>query len=462
MTATASPPTLHPEHAPDRDRSRRRARFIGPAIVLLVAGLAVGRGISSESNSSAPATPSDDGVAGALDQLRIAAETEATSIEAWITYANASLEAAVASGDRGQYIAAKDAFDTALRLGPNSPEAVTARAAFALNAHDFATALTLAERAVELNPYNPAALAALVDARVETGRYDEADGALAALLDIEPGFAAYARVSYLRELRGDLDGARTAMQQAVASASSGADRAALLVFLGDVQLQSGRLDAANDAYGRALADDPGSAAAMVGQARVLVARGSLEQAAALLDTAIELGPETTPAIVRGEVALLLNDSVGADEAFRIAREKDDRLRDRGEATDLDSATFLADYGNGGGDLAEAVRRAGAGYAIRTTVLGADAVAWSLFAAGNLDDARALVDAALVTDIASPTVRVHAAAILAASGEPDRASQELATAFAGAPWGDLSILPTATRLAVELDIPLPPSWTIPAR
>jgi tetratricopeptide (TPR) repeat protein len=453
-TTTASPPAQTDEHASDDRRPPSRIRFVGPALFVLVTGLAVGRLIWTDPTTNST-TNESAAAAAALDELRIVAETDATSVESWIIYGNASMNAAVASGDRDEYIAAKDAFDTALSLAPDSPDALTARAGFALNAHDFATALTLAERSVELNPYDPAALAALVDARIETGRYTEAEVALNALLDVEPSSPAYARVSYVRELMGDLDGALLAMQRAVASASPGANRATLLVFLGNLQLEMGRVDDANKAYGQALMDSPSNAAATVGQARVLVARGSLNQAAALLDTAIELSPETTAAIVRGEVALMLNDEAGAQAAFDIARTRDDRLRDRGEATDLDSATFLANRGQ----TAEAVTRARAAYAVRTTVLGADVLAWALFMAGDLDEARSLVDDALATDIATPTVRIHSAAILAASGETGRAREELAVAFRATPWTDLSIRPVAFQLADQLGIQVPASWSL---
>ena len=56
-----------------------------------------------------------------------------------------------------------------------------------------------------------------VDALVELGRYDEAERELQAMIDRKPNLAAYARVSYLRELRGDLEGAAEAMRFAVAA-----------------------------------------------------------------------------------------------------------------------------------------------------------------------------------------------------------------------------------------------------
>ncbi len=453
MTTTASPERLRPEVAPDGGRDSRPARFVRPLLVVLVVGLAVGRFLSAGSSTPEAPTASAD-AAATLDVLRLAAETDPTSVESWIAYGSASLQAAVASGDRQEYLDAKNAFDTALQLAPDSPEALTARAGFALNAHDFAGALTLAERAAELDPYDPAALAALVDARVETGRYAEAEAALADLLNVEPGVAAYARVSYLRELSGDIDGARIAMQQAVASAGPGTNRATVRVFLGDLQLESGRIDAADESYRQALTDQPSNAAATVGRARVLVARGLLSEAAALLDIAITLGPETTPAIVRGEVALLMNDPTAAEAGFEIARLKDQRLRDRGEATDLESAGFLADRG----DSIEALARARAAYEVRPTVLGADTMAWALFTAGNADQALPMIERALADGIAAPSVRVHAAVIFAAAGDAQRARQELAVAFEGTPWTNLSIRPVAIRLAEDLGMPLPDNWS----
>ncbi len=453
MHTTASPTHQLPEVAPVVRRASGPSRFIGPILYVLVAGLAVGRFITADSPS--PATPAASATAPAtLNDLRVAVETDPTSADSWVVYGDALLQAAVTSGDRGEYLAAKDAFDTALHLAPDSPETLTARARFALNAHDFARALTLAERAVGLSPYNPTALAALVDARVETGRYTEANAALTDLLNVEPGVTAYARVSYLRELTGDIDGARVAMQQAVASAGPGATRASVRVFLGDLQLESGRVDAADEAYRQALLDKPSDAAATVGRARVLIARGSLTEAAALLDLAIGLGPETTPAIVRGEVALLMNDPAAADAAFEIARIKDQKLRDRGEATDLESASFLADHG----DSAEAVVRARAAYKVRTNVLGADALAWALFTAGDLEQALPMIDKALAGGITRPSVRVHAAAILAAAGDLERARQELAVAFEGSPWTNLSIRPVAIQLAEDVGMQLPETWS----
>jgi tetratricopeptide (TPR) repeat protein len=452
MKVTTVSPQAGNSPAVEENRRSPLVRLLGPALVLLLVGLAVGRTVWVERFSAA----NDTEQSGTLEALRAEAERDPGSPEAWIGYGNAALREAVATGEKNVYFAARDAFDEAMRVAPDSVDAVAARAGYALNAHDFAGALTLASRAVELNAAHPAALAALVDAQVETGRLDEAAMTLERLLNVDPSAAAYARVSYIRELRGDLDGARVAMQQAVAKSSAGEDRASLLGFLGDLQLQSGRLDQADDAYRRALIDNSTSAAATVGRARVLVARGMFADAVRELDRALTMGPETTAAIVRGEVALLMGDDAAAQKAFRTANERDDRLRDRGENTDLESASFLAARG----DLVEAQKRATDVYAVRASVVGADAVAWTSFKAGDLARSRSMVDRALATGVRTPTIRLHAAVILAAAGEAERGKQELAVAFSAAPWGDLSILSEAEALATRLGVALPPSWVVP--
>ena len=79
-----------------------------------------------------------------------------------------------------------------------------------------------------------------VDALVELGRYGEARRALQRLANLKPNLSTYARVSYLRELHGDLRGAASAL--ALASAAGGPapeNAAAIDVLRGDLALVRG-------------------------------------------------------------------------------------------------------------------------------------------------------------------------------------------------------------------------------
>src|SRR4051812_44310929 len=89
---------------------------------------------------------------------------------------------------------------------PRTPEAFATAGELALARHDFSGALALGGRAGVIGA------AIRVDALVELGRYPAAAQELQAMVDRKPNLSGYARVSYLRELHGDLAGAASAMR----------------------------------------------------------------------------------------------------------------------------------------------------------------------------------------------------------------------------------------------------------
>ncbi|HEX5782487.1 MAG TPA: tetratricopeptide repeat protein, partial [Solirubrobacteraceae bacterium] len=135
--------------------------------------------------------------------------------------ARAYLQKVRETGDPSFYVRADGVLTRALARGPDNPAELVAAATLAAGRHDFRGALQLAERARAVEPDSIAAYPVLVDAFVELGRYDEAERTLQQLIDRKPTLAAYARVSYFRELHGDLAGASDAMARAV-SAGGGA------------------------------------------------------------------------------------------------------------------------------------------------------------------------------------------------------------------------------------------------
>lgn len=457
MTTTASPTDRQNHVSPVPTPSTRWTRYIGPAVVLLIAGLAVGRFLTAGEHSSPPA-PISAAAGGAptnsLEALQARTVTSPDSAEAWLAYGTVAMRTAIATGDPSFYGAAEQALDTALRLAPKSSDTLAARAGLDLSLHEFAAALPLAQQAVEANPLNIIALAALFDARIENGDYAGAEITLKQLLNVNPGVAAYARVSYLRQLTGDMTGARTAMQQAVAAAGPGPERSAVENYLGDINLELGDFPAARSAYQRALGDLPTSVSASLGTARVMMADGRLAEAAALVAQVVTRSPQPAAATLQGELALMRNDPATVTSAFALVQANDQILRSQGIVTDLESAVFHADRG----EAAPATESARAAYSARRTIFTADALAWALVASGRPAEAVPMIDEALAGGITSPSIHVHAAAAFAAIGDTSRASAELAIAFRSAPWLTPSIRPVAARLAGELGLSLPKEWS----
>ncbi len=122
------------------------------------------------------------------------------------------------TGDAAFYARAETLLRGVLARDPDNADALVALGGLALSRHDFRGGLALARRA-------DAGLSALpveVDALVELGRYGEARRTLQRLADLKPNLSTYARVSYLRELHGDLRGAASALSPGLRGRRAGA------------------------------------------------------------------------------------------------------------------------------------------------------------------------------------------------------------------------------------------------
>ncbi|HET9084876.1 MAG TPA: tetratricopeptide repeat protein, partial [Candidatus Limnocylindrales bacterium] len=119
------------------------------------------------------------------------------------------------TGNTDLYHRADSLFRQALRRDPANAGAIIGRGGVANSRHDFAGGLRFAGKARRVAPESIGPLPVLVDSQIELGRYDDAARTLQQLVDLKPNVAAYTRVSYWRELHGDLDGAIEAVQRAV-------------------------------------------------------------------------------------------------------------------------------------------------------------------------------------------------------------------------------------------------------
>ena len=189
----------------------------------------------------------------------------------------------------------------------------------------------------------------VADAQVELGRYAAAARTIQRLVDLKPGLASYARVSYFRELSGDVDGAVAAMRLAVSAGGSPESTAYVQTLVGDLELARGRTDAARDAYRFALRDVPSYPQALTGLARIDAASGALPRAAARLRRSTDRLPLTSALTLLAEVER----AAGRDRAAR-----GDLAAARAAALAARAERHAA--GRGGGALRGEPRIAGAG------------------------------------------------------------------------------------------------------
>jgi tetratricopeptide (TPR) repeat protein len=328
----------------------------------------------------------------------------------------AYLQKARETGDPGYYPKAEALFSQALRANHQDVDALVGLGTLALARHQFAQALAWGEAARLLAPYHAPAYGVIGDAQVELGRYDDAIATVQAMVDLRPDLGSYARVSYLRELMGDRDGALQAMQQAAAAGSGYPENVAWVnVQLGNVRFDGGDLAGAEHAYDAAAAALPGYASALAGQARVAAARGDLDHAAALYDRAVKTIPLPEYLVAYGDVLA----AAGKPEAARAQYATVDAIQQiyaaNGVDTDLEIALYIADHGRAE-DVPSAVAHARAGVAARPSIVGWDVLAWTLYRAGDLDGAADASHKALRLGTRNALMQFHAGMIAAARGD----------------------------------------------
>lgn len=170
--------------------------------------------------------------------------------------------------------------------------ALSAKAGVELSLHDFATAKKTGEAAVAINPHNAAIYGALVDANVELGDYPTAVQMADKMVGIRPDLRSYSRVSYLREIHGDVPGAIEAMEMAVRAGVPGTEQTAwAMLTLGNLYHRYGKPDQAKMAFEAILAERPDYPFAMAALADLEIEKKNFGEAEKMLDEAVAIIPE---------------------------------------------------------------------------------------------------------------------------------------------------------------------------
>ncbi|MDP9378535.1 MAG: tetratricopeptide repeat protein [Actinomycetota bacterium] len=350
------------------------------------------------------------------------------------------------TSDPSFYSRAEDALQRAIKADDKDADAVVGLANVALARHDFRRGLRFARRARALQPTAVNAYPPLVDALVELGRYDDAGRALQQFIDRKPGLPAYARVSYFRELHGDLDGAVEAMELAISTASGVPEASASVqALLGNLQFARGRMQASRRSYRAALAAFPGHAPAEAGLARLDAADGRLDAASRRLQKLVERLPLPEYVVALGEVQLAAGQPRRAREQFELVRVQQKLVSAGGVNTDVEVALFEADHGNADRAVALARRAWRAAPSVRS----ADALGWALTRAGRPQAGMRFAERAIRLGWRDPHVLFHAGMAAAAAGSDMRARRLLRSSLALNPRFSPLYAPRARQALKEL-------------
>jgi tetratricopeptide (TPR) repeat protein len=222
-------------------------------------------------------------------------------------------------------------------------EALVAKASVLLSLHHFEEALEIGNQALLLNKNNASVYGILCDAHVELGNYSKAVEMADAMIAIRPDIRSYARVSYLREIHGDLPGAVKAMHLAVSAGYPGLEQTAWTrVTLGLLYEKQGDLENASRQYNLAVDEYPNYAFGIGGLARIEAKKKNYAGSIRLFSKAGEIIPEFS--FQEGLVNLYkktgkISEAEKASEKLRAMLSEDEEA---GHCVDLELANIYLD------------------------------------------------------------------------------------------------------------------------
>ncbi len=406
--------------------------------------------------SSAP-SPAAGGAGNPAALIGVSTDTRIASFQALVRthprdsrgygfLADAYLQKVRETGDAGYYGRAGAVLATALKLNPRDPAAVTSSGTLALARHDFRAGLRYGERAHSLAPYVVKPLGVIVDAQIELGRYAEAGRTLRLMVDAQPNLASYARVSYWRELHGDLPGAIGAMRLAVSAGGDAPENVAYVqTLLGNLYVGVGRLGSARESYRTALARFPGYVPASAGLAGVEAAHGQFAPAIRRYRDAVARLPLPQYVVSLGDTELAAGRTAAARRDLALVGAEEKLLQANGVNTDVDLALFEASHGS----PARGVVLARRAWAAAPSVRSADALGWALTRAGRPAQGLRFARRALALGSRDPMFLFHAGLSAQAAGRASEARAYLGESLALNPRFSALYAPRAGRALKEL-------------
>jgi tetratricopeptide (TPR) repeat protein len=375
----------------------------------------------------------------AMEGLLAKLRTDPTDQKSRLLLAEAYMQEGRVTGNHPYYdAAAMQLLQEVLKAGPESFEALCCQASLSLTQHHFSQGLALAEQAQAINPNSGYVYGLLTDANVELGHYDQAVKMADKMNQVRPDLTAYARVSYLREIHGDLPGAIQAMDMAVKAGYPGLEQTEWSrVALGHLYEVSGHLDQAAGYYQQALTFRPNYAYALAGQARVAAARKDYTTAINNLNLARATVKDYAFTDELVDVYRLNHQPA---EAAKMAQESVSMLADAakqandneelGHYTDRELAYAYLKTN----ELDKALEHAKIEYARRPDNIDVnETLAWVYYKRGEYAEAQKYMQVARRTNSQNPVLLCRAGLILSKTGKPTEGRALIEKAVKTAPY-----------------------------
>ena len=370
---------------------------------------------------------------------------------AYFQLGDAYIQKARESGDNTYFDLAEQSLKKSLSLNPEQGGARRHLAYVMALRHDFAAAAAEAERAIAINPNDVDAYAVLGDAYLETGRFEQAERTYKVMMNLKESLSSYSRLSGLKSLKGDTDGAITDLKKAIELGRQDNQPKESIAWaewqLASDYFSQGNLAEAENHLQRALGTYANYYRALAGLAQVRAAQQRYEDAMGLYQRAVAIVPVPEYIAALGDLYTKLN---RPDEA----RKQYDLVEYIGKLSALNQGLYNRElayfYADHDFKSAEGLRLAERELEYRQDIYAYDVLAWNLFRNGKIVEARAAIDQALRLGTKDAKLFYHGGMIYAHLGEKDRARDYFQRALSTNPHFHLLFADNARRMLREIE------------
>jgi tetratricopeptide (TPR) repeat protein len=357
-----------------------------------------------------------------LEALESRARQNPIDYVVWNRIAEARLRRLASTGDLVHLRRAAEAVEQSLKAAtPESNHAGLAlRVRVELASHRFKEAQSSAEQLCAIRQDNDDAFGLLGDAYFNLGDYAACERVWnkmraldAKVLMTEP------RLAQLDLVRGRIGEAHKRYERVIAAAEVLAQEAPDIlawahVQLGELTFRGGDWESAGKHYEAALTARPDYYAAVEHMAELRGAQGKLDEAVGLYVGLLERLPRPEFMQALGDLYAFAHKTAQAEQWYAKALAAYLGSAERGDPLYFHHLSGL--YADGLKDANRAVEWARKDYALHQGVHACDMLAWALFKAGRVEEARETIQRAVSVGTKDPHILYHAGTILMSAGD----------------------------------------------
>ena len=354
------------------------------------------------------------------------------------------------SGDFTYFTRAEQALRKALEMAPRFSQALRHLAYVLYARHAFQEAIEYATQAIALDANDGHAYGVLGDAYLEIGKYALAREAYQRMIQLRDDLYAYSRLSGLKSMQGDPQGAMADLQRAIQEGQSqGRPRESIAWAqwqLGNEAFALGNLSAAESQYSAALETTPRYYRALAGLAQVRAAQQRVAEAIDLYKQALAIIPLPDYAAALGDLYAKLGRSEEATKQYALVEYIGQLSTINQVLYNRELATFYVDHDL---KLDTALALAQKELEVRQDIYAYDLLAWTLYKHGRFQEAWDAMQAALKLGTQDARLFFHAGMILSRLNQTVQAQTFLQRALDTNPHFHILHADLAVRTLAEL-------------